>query len=246
MTLTYNEKTLPYGSTLVPSDVQKFLKRLRKALYPTKIRYFFVGEYGDQTWRPHYHAAIFGLDAFTGGGDDGRQGLVQECWGKGYTFTGDLSLQSASYICGYVTKKMTKKDHPELRGRYPEFARMSLKPGIGAHAMKDVAFCFEKDHLDYMEKNADVPYVLQHGKKKFPLGRYLRSILRQNLGYGRKGTDEALRAFAEKMRLMCEDERYAAKKEKREVNHNFLIDKNRQLSLNMEKKFKIHDKRGLL
>ena len=48
------------------------------------------------------------------------------------------------------------------------------------------------------------------------------------------------------MRLMCEDERYAAKKEKREVNHNFLIDKNRQLSLNMEKKFKIHDKRGLL
>ena len=70
--------------------------------------------------------------------------------------------------------------------------------------------------------------------------------MRQNLGYGRRGTDEALRAFAEKMRLMCEDERYAAKKEKREVNHNFLIDKNRQLSLNMEKKFKIHDKRGLL
>lgn len=251
VTLTYNDATLPSGLTLVPKDLQDWLKRLRRELSPQQIRYYAVGEYGDESGRPHYHAAIFGLDPIIGGGSDGRGGIVQSTWGKGYTFTGDLSAQSASYICGYVTKKMTKKDDPRLKGRFPEFARMSnggrLKTGgIGASAMVDVALSLEKNDqtCNYMLMNADVPFVLNHGRKTMPLGRYLRSILRENLGYGRKGTEESLQRFAAKMRLMFEDERYAAKIEKRPEKN--IVDMHMGKILSLEARYKIFNKRGEL
>lgn len=43
---------------LSKSDLQKFLKRLRKA-YGKKVRYFACGEYGPKTFRPHYHLLFF-------------------------------------------------------------------------------------------------------------------------------------------------------------------------------------------
>lgn len=75
--------------TLLPADVQKFMKRLRRRLeyvpvgcsvktvgsgqqvvvdrngdyvrdHASNIRYFAVGEYGGKTKRPHYHILIFG------------------------------------------------------------------------------------------------------------------------------------------------------------------------------------------
>lgn len=75
--------------TLLPSDVQKFMKRLRRYLeyvpagckvytfdngfqvvrdrhgnyvrdHASHVRYFAVGEYGTKTGRPHYHILIFG------------------------------------------------------------------------------------------------------------------------------------------------------------------------------------------
>ena len=45
--------------TLLYPDVQKFLKRLRKA-YRGKLRYFVAGEYGEKTARPHYHMILYG------------------------------------------------------------------------------------------------------------------------------------------------------------------------------------------
>lgn len=48
---------------LVKSDLQKFFKRFRKLFhyaFPTyHFKYLAVGEYGSQTFRPHYHAALF-------------------------------------------------------------------------------------------------------------------------------------------------------------------------------------------
>jgi len=61
ITLTYNDKNAPKDHSLDPSHYKNFIKRLRKAIYPKKIRYYLVGEYGDHTQRPHYHAALFGL-----------------------------------------------------------------------------------------------------------------------------------------------------------------------------------------
>jgi len=117
LTLTYAPEFLPENGSLQPRHLQLFLKRLRKELSPHKIRFFAVGEYGDQTWRPHYHLAVFGIDAFS-------TDIVRRCWGMGHVMVGDLSRASAAYIAQYCTKKLTSKDDPRLEGRHPEFTRM--------------------------------------------------------------------------------------------------------------------------
>lgn len=74
VTLTYDDEHIPKSMysdpetgeafdslTLSKRDFQLFMKRLRKAFPDDKIRFFAAGEYGSQTFRPHYHAIIFGL-----------------------------------------------------------------------------------------------------------------------------------------------------------------------------------------
>lgn len=181
VTLTYSDEFLPEGGTLVPKDAQAFLKRLRKAVAPIKIRFYLVGEYGDKTFRPHYHLAIFGLP-------DTAYQTIADAWSIngcpiGHVVVGTLTVESAGYIAGYVTKKMTKSDDPRLGGRHPEFARMSLRPGIGADAMDDVAdVLYSKHGSRELAELGDVPGVLKHGGKSFPLGRYLKRKLREKMG----------------------------------------------------------------
>lgn len=69
VTLTLAPESVSYTSdmreTLDPDDVTKFIKRLRKRAlkyYGVKIRYHYVGEYGDKSGRPHYHLIIYGLN----------------------------------------------------------------------------------------------------------------------------------------------------------------------------------------
>ena len=61
ITLTYDDENLPENGSLCPSHVRDWLKRIRKKVEPRKLRYFLVGEYGDETKRPHYHVALFGV-----------------------------------------------------------------------------------------------------------------------------------------------------------------------------------------
>lgn len=257
VTLTYSPMSVPTGLSLNPRDPQLWMKRLRKSVWPNRLRYFLVGEYGNPPFqRPHYHAAVFGLDPIVGGGDDRIGGLVHDTWCRsgcgtskkkldercrGFTYTGDLSSSSASYICGYVTKKMTSKDDPRLEGRYPEFARMSLKPGIGASAMTDVAGALEDYVAPEMFSSGNFPSILTHGSKSMPLGRYLRSVLRRELGYGRDVTDDEKKAFLQKMRLMFEDEALVAKKEKRAIANWYV---NKQKIASLCARFKIYSKEG--
>lgn len=100
---------------------------------------------------------------------------MQESWGLGQIFVGELNEKSAQYIAGYVVKKLTDRDDFRLDGRYPEFARMSLRPGIGAGVMDDLASVLLQYDSEELE---DVPTVLRHGMKMMPLGRYLRKRLR--------------------------------------------------------------------
>ncbi|UPW41664.1 replication initiator protein [Peromfec virus RodF8_28] len=73
ITLTYDDDHVPYtyysdpdsgeaqpALTLSGDDLQRFIKRLR---YHAKssLRFFGCGEYGPQTFRPHYHLIVFGL-----------------------------------------------------------------------------------------------------------------------------------------------------------------------------------------
>lgn len=184
VTLTYRED----HESLDPKHVQDWLKRLRKQFEPLRLRYYIVGEYGTQTQRPHYHAALFGYPSCTYG--QSRYKLYRNCckwcdtvrdtWNHGNILLGTLEPASAQYIVGYVMKKMTNPQDERLNGRHPEFARMSLRPGIGADSIPAIAATLERFNLD--KSMADVPSALQHGKKILPLGRYLRRRLRSHLG----------------------------------------------------------------
>lgn len=245
ITLTYDPEHLPDGGSLVPKHMQDWLKRVRKTFYPRRLRYFGVGEYGDETFRPHYHVALFGVSALSIAGVDGRSDPLRRLWGMGHVYAGELNWHSAQYIGGYVAKKMTKGDDPRLRGRYPEFARMSLRPGIGAFAMVDVAHALFSSSADVVGAAGDVPSVLQHGMKKFPLGRYLRRRLRLELGFASADPPkDSLKGYALEMRRVFETA--ISSPEGPTEGLKYLQQVNEQKIRNMVARYKIHNKRGAL
>lgn len=195
------------SATLSPPHLRDFLKRLRARVQPTRLRYFAVGEYGDRSDRPHYHMALFGLSGCSFGTTRLRKlqtsksccpscDLVQSCWSHGSIFIGELNSVTAGYISGYVVKKMTSTDDLRLDGRHPEFARMSLRPGIGADMMDEVASVL----LQYDEDLQDVPTALRHGSSMMPLGRYLCQQLRKRMGRDPKSPQVVTEARALEMR----------------------------------------------
>lgn len=238
VTLTYNKEHLPSDNSLDPRDTTLFLKKLRKTIYPKKIRYYVVGEYGENG-RPHYHMALYGINFM-------QSDLIKTIWGKGFVYLGDLNNNSAGYIGGYITKKMTKADDPRLNGRHPEFARMSRKPGIGATAMDIIATqLLTKGGEFLLKEQKDVPTVLQHGLKKLPLGRYLRRVLREKIGQNKDTPQIRLQDYGFKLRFMFEEDL------KNPENKNLtlgaiVIKNNRQRLTNEETRFKIYNNRRKL
>lgn len=143
VTLTYNDKTLPAGGfapSLRKSDLQKFWKRLRSEGFV--FRYFACGEYGSTTFRPHYHAIIFGLELPEGDlipykkTDDGllcSSQTLERVWQLGYVVVGEVNEQTCNYVSRYTVKK-SKEDmqrYYDLFEVEPEFICMSRRPGIG-------------------------------------------------------------------------------------------------------------------
>lgn len=195
LTLTYSDDFLPALGSLEPKHLQLFLKRFRTTISPLKIRFYAVGEYGDASSRPHYHIAAFGYPPCAYGRSrynqaGGRENcchicdVVRDAWGMGQIDVGELTEQSAQYIAGYVTKKLTSA-HWEparfiLNGRHPEFSRQSRNPGIGHSALHEIASTLMQFNLE--ETQADVPSALRHGKRLLPLGQYMRRNLRKLVG----------------------------------------------------------------
>lgn len=186
VTLTYDDEHLPKDGSVSIRDMQLFIKRLRKQGY--KFRYYLVGEYGDQTYRPHYHLALFGFPQCFRGQTDLRKSVccktcssIKSAWqSQGAIQVAFLEPASASYIAGYVTKKIKGLGVSLPPGLSPEFQRVSLKPGLGLRVMHDVADRLLTFNLE--KEIEDVPMSLQHGKYKHPLGRYLRQNLRRMIG----------------------------------------------------------------
>lgn len=186
-TFTFDEDHFPVDGSLSIRDYQLLLKRLRARV--GKFRYYLVGEYGDVNWRPHYHAAIFGYRPPDHVNPDRRRIVchcaVCESWGLGNVYIGDLTPESAGYIVGYILKRMTNTKilDPRLKGRYPEFARMSLKPGIGAASVDVIADFLTSEHgSKVVLENSDVSGTVRLGGRIFPLGRYLKGLLREAIG----------------------------------------------------------------
>lgn len=136
------------GLTLCKRDCQLFLKRLRKRLPDDSIRFYLAGEYGPTTFRPHYHAIIFGLH-LTDLQPFSRSSLgyqyylsptVSSVWGLGYVLVGAVSWETCAYTARYVTKKLDGTEAElayEQFGLQPPFSLMSRKPGIARRYYED-------------------------------------------------------------------------------------------------------------
>ncbi len=138
VTLTYDDEHLPPNGSLNKRDFQLFMKRLRKR-YGSGIRYYQCGEYGELLGRPHHHAILFNFDfpdkelwSVRYGVRLYRSASLEQLWPYGYSTIGDVTFESAAYVARYCTKKITGKlAHEHYKGKLPEYATMSRRPGIG-------------------------------------------------------------------------------------------------------------------
>lgn len=147
ITLTYSDEYLPANGSLVKSDFQRFMKRLRFEFKDRRIRYYQCGEYGEVNQRPHYHACLFGFDFpdkekwnVRNGIPVFRSAVLERLWPFGLSEIGTVTFESAAYVARYVMKKFVHKDAEKVKafygGREPEYSTMSRRPGIGTNWFK--------------------------------------------------------------------------------------------------------------
>lgn len=196
LTLTYRDDRLVYSiqaraPTLIPDDLKNWLKRFRKAIEPSQIRFYAAGEYGDAKERPHYHVVVYGYQGCAYGRSrysDGRTidccascDRVRDTWQHGIIECQPLAPEHTRYIAGYVMKKMTSKHDRRLNGRYPEFSRQSNQNGgIGIPAVPGIA-AVARGRMEGGQSD-DVPTAVRIAGKISPLGRYIRQQVRKALG----------------------------------------------------------------
>lgn len=177
ITLTYANEYLPEDGSLSVRATQLFFKRLRKSLPGVSVRYFVVGEYGDENWRPHYHAILFGYQfpdlipwrMSPGGFPLYRSAALEKLWPFGQCEVGNVNAKSAGYVARYSLKKVTGQQsedhylrpHPvtgSVHRVIPEFALMSRRPGLGDGWFKQFARdAFPSDFLVIDGKKRPVP-----------------------------------------------------------------------------------------
>jgi len=196
LTLTFSEdglglRELQRGTHPLDLDIkdwQLFAKRLRKAAGP--FRFFQVGEYGDENYRPHYHAVIFG-QGFRNEGEKwvdekghpkwtGR--TIEKCWPYGFHEIGEATPETLEYVAKYVQKKLYGKMREEALERTdlqtgehvtvrPETASMSR----GGRTGKGLG------HGWWTQYRSDVfpdDFIVMNGKKR-PTPRYYAEQLKK-------------------------------------------------------------------
>lgn len=151
LTLTYDDEHLPVDGGLDHTHWQLFAKKARRRFGP--FRFFMCGEYGETNKRPHFHAICLGIrvgDALRANGVLSARPLwqsptIDQCWGRGRAVFGAVSYESARYCAAYVVKKRGADSDDYQRVRWdtgeivqvrPEYAKMSLRPGIGAEWLR--------------------------------------------------------------------------------------------------------------
>lgn len=187
VTLTYGRDKLPPYGSLCHEDYQKFMKKVRKA--KGSVRFYMAGEYGPENGRPHYHACLFGV----GFRDDREPAGVsasgevfynspelEKLWGHGNVSVQDLTPETASYTARYIMKKALGEDAKtayehvtedgEIVQLRPEYAAMSLKPGIGAG-------WFQRYHRDVYQGD----FAVMDGVRRQP-PRYYDKLLKREFG----------------------------------------------------------------
>lgn len=182
VTLTYSPAAVPISwyhdentgeaaqaLTLRKRDFQLFMKNVRKRFSLDRIRFFAAGEYGDKTFRPHYHAILFGLHLHDlqlyKQAEDGynyyTSESLQNCWNvvnskqdglydRGMVIVAECNWQTCAYVARYVVKKMKGPlaEFYKVHNIEPPFSLMSRKPGIGRQYYDDHPDLYDYDYIN--------------------------------------------------------------------------------------------------
>lgn len=205
VTLTYEDQFVPQKDgvqILDRKDYRRFIRQFSRSPFGSP-RWYGVGEYGDDSQRPHYHFILFGVGV-------GWSDEIVKAWSKpikaknvtskmvkekrvfrdhrgrlyvkiGFVTIEPLCPERAAYACGYVVKKMTAEDDTRLKGRPPEFRSMSKQyGGIGYCGLGWLAdMQFTKAGCRSLAQSCDVFDSIRVEGKIYPIGDYLRSELRK-------------------------------------------------------------------
>jgi len=199
LTLTYSDENLPPNGNLRYEDVTKFIKKLRKVLSKTQfkntIKYYRVGEYGENFSRPHYHIILFGFD-FSNTQIKYKNklnsktlwrskphkyyisSLLNDLWTFGHCEIGDVNYQTCMYVAKYVTKKVNGKNktahysrcdqHGEIFQLEQEKSSMSRKQAIGkAWLEKFYTDIYPKDFCVHSTKKLKTPKYYDKWLEKY-------------------------------------------------------------------------------
>lgn len=179
VTLTYNTDTVPitpngfksldetryYPATRIKtrklymaqhsSHIQLFIKRLRKRHKGKPIKYYICGEYGEKSWRPHYHIIIFNASILD----------IEAAWTYGTIHSGEVSEASVGYTLKYMSKHKKIPQH-KRDDRVKEYSNMSK--GLGANYLTPAMNTWhKKDLLNRM-------YIPLNDGKKIAMPRYYK------------------------------------------------------------------------
>lgn len=164
LTLTYSDECIPRNVvngnyTLLKSDVQKFLKRLRNrndsAGMELQLRYYLVGEYGDNTRRPHYHIIVFNLSPKL-------LKYLEQIWTRGHVHIGNVETSSIMYVTNYILKLSETPD-----GSLEKFSLMSKRPAIGHQYLEKKTIHSERKWNYFPKKDGVKGRLPRYYKDKF-------------------------------------------------------------------------------
>lgn len=197
-TLTYDDDRCP--PTLDKRHLSLFLRYLRRRYDAGEVRFFASGEYGERTWRPHYHVILYGCDL-------ADKPVIQKVWDKGFCSVDPLTPASINYVAGYVAKKLGVVDEVEERvdmrtgeiyQYQPPFVLMSRRPGIGGHFRKFPHSW--RDHAVLDGTPMPVPRFLHESWKAQASDDELLALQTERLSKLRKVSSYGLRAKELEMR----------------------------------------------
>lgn len=175
LTLTYSDNHVPISPngypTLDKKAIPTFIKRIRTFISRTAgyedwppLRYYYVGEYGSKTFRPHYHLIIFNLptlflttcalDAFW---TNNKKEVL------GHIDIRPVEDGCIKYVVGYILKRSID-DEKDTTDRVREFGYMSK--GIGKSWLTPQIIAHYKEKL--------IPYIIGEGGLKLSMPRYFR------------------------------------------------------------------------
>lgn len=169
LTLTYSDEELPlsevfdvesesFKPTLVKSDCQNFLKRLRKKneeFTNETIRYYLVGEYGTKTARPHYHAIMFNVC------EEAKE-LLTQIWGKGHVHLGSVTPAAIHYTTKYVINRVGDYENQEK-----PFALISNRSGgLGVNYVSTHGKWHREAERDFTQVNGIIARIPRFLREK--------------------------------------------------------------------------------